>query len=100
MWWGCNLFHYFLCEKYEKSSLTIDDFQKLGKLFTESSQRNRRNRREHQFNRWRVHQKDHRVMQGMKEILTGGSGGAGMLSLTEWIIKGVVPDGDCHVNVV
>ena len=32
-----------------------------------------------------------RVMQGMKEFLSvGGGGGAGMFSLTEWIMKGVV----------
>ncbi|MEA1909181.1 MAG: CARDB domain-containing protein [Euryarchaeota archaeon] len=32
-----------------------------------------------------------RVMQGMKEFLTlGGGGGAGMFSLTEWIMKSVV----------
>ena len=32
-----------------------------------------------------------RVMQGMKEFLSmGGGGGAGMFSLTEWIMKGAV----------
>jgi hypothetical protein len=32
-----------------------------------------------------------RVMQGMKEFLSfGGGGGAGMFSLTEWILKSVV----------
>ncbi|HIE32334.1 MAG TPA: DUF3344 domain-containing protein [Methanosarcinales archaeon] len=32
-----------------------------------------------------------RVMQGMKEFLTfGGGGGAGMFSLTEWLMKGAV----------
>ena len=32
-----------------------------------------------------------RVMQGIKEFLSGGGGGgAGMFSLTEWIMKGAV----------
>jgi subtilase family serine protease len=31
-----------------------------------------------------------RVMQGIKEFLGGGGGGAGMFSLTEWIMKGAV----------
>nr|QNO50263.1 hypothetical protein MIKCHCCC_00003 [Methanosarcinales archaeon ANME-2c ERB4] len=31
-----------------------------------------------------------RVMQGIKEFLAGGGGGAGMFSLTEWIMKGAV----------
>ena len=32
-----------------------------------------------------------RVMQGMKDFLSGGGGGgAGMFSLTEWIMKGAV----------
>jgi hypothetical protein len=32
-----------------------------------------------------------RIMQGMKEFFTmGGGGGAGMFSLTEWVLKGAV----------